>query len=398
MKTNKNPFFLILFEAFRGFRITGTIWVVLLLSRGFSLVDIGIAEGVFHAVSFLFEVPSGMLADLLGRKKTLLISCLLASLSAFAMSYSSSLFGVCVSFALEALSFNLASGTLEALLYDSLKALGREEQYDKHSSKLLAAYSVMQAVSGLISYWVLKIGFFGAYLIAGLISLASFCTALYLTEPLLTQSEAVKTQKRTSFLRRLTAHVRETAGFLLLRRMLVARMLLCGIFSAVSYLLQMYWQQMLLDIGLPSSVLGPVLCLFLLADVLGALCMPYAPNRFGTLCAVTVLPGAVLCALAGVPLLIVSIPCAFLSGFLCTLFLSRADTLLQPFYPSEARATITSVDSMLYSICMIVLSPVSGQLAQRLGIPLALALLGAGVLILYGVILLRFFSVLNQKK
>ena len=96
----------------------------------------------------------------------------------------------------------------------------------------------MQAVSGLISYWVLKIGFFGAYLIAGLISLASFCTALYLTEPLLTQSEAVKTQKRTSFLRRLTAHVRETAGFLLLRRMLVARMLLCGIFSAVSYLLK----------------------------------------------------------------------------------------------------------------------------------------------------------------
>lgn len=398
MKTNKNPFFLTLFEALRGFRITGTIWVVLLLSRGFSLVDVGIAEGVFHAVSFMCEVPSGMLADLLGRKKTLLASCLLASLSAFVMAFSTHLFGVCLSFALEALSFNLASGTLEALLYDSLKSIQRENEYDKCSSRTLAAYSVTQAVSGLLSYWVLRLGFFGAYVIAGLISLASFCTVLSLTEPLLSGSQAAEMNVRTPFVRRLMLHVQETSAFLLSRRILVVRMLLCGIFSAVSYLLQMYWQQMLLDIGLPSGLLGPVLCLFLLADVLGALCMPYAPNRFGTLCAVTVLPGALLCALAGVPLLIVSIPCAFFSGFLCTLFLSRADTLLQPLYPSEARATITSVDSMLYSICMILLSPVSGWLAQRLGIPLTLALLGAGVMVLYGFILLRFFSVLNQKK
>ena len=112
MKISTNPFFLTLFEALRGFRITGTIWVVLLLSRGFSLVDVGIAEGVFHVVSFLCEVPSGMLADLLGRKKTLLVSCLLASASAFTMAFSTHLLGVCLSFALEALSFNLASGTL----------------------------------------------------------------------------------------------------------------------------------------------------------------------------------------------------------------------------------------------------------------------------------------------
>lgn len=397
MKISTNPFFLTLFEALRGFRITGTIWVVLLISRGFSLVDAGIAEGVFHVVSFLCEVPSGMLADLLGRKKTLLISCILASASAFTMAFSTHLLGVCLSFALEALSFNLASGTLEALLYDSLKVLGRESEYDKHSSRLLAIYSVMQAVSGLISYWILKIGFFGAYFIAGLLCVAAFCIALRLTEPFDTQKTSHEPISGANFFKRFSAHVKETVVFLAPRRSLLGRMMLCGIFGAVSYLLQMYWQQMLLDLGLPSSLLGPVLCLFLLADVLGALCMPYAPNRFGTLCAVTVLPGALLCALAGVPVLLISIPCAFLSGFLCTVLLSRADTLLQPLYPSEARATITSIDSMIYSVCMIVLSPVSGWLAERFGIALTLAFLGGGSFIIYLVLLLRFFSVLNRK-
>lgn len=396
MKISTNPFFLTLFEALRGFRITGTIWVVLLLSRGFSLVDVGIAEAVFHVVSFLCEVPSGMLADLLGRKKTLFFSCLLASASAFTMAFSTQLFGVCLSFALEALSFNLASGTLEALLYDSLKALGRESEYDKHSSRLLAAYSIMQAISGLVSYWVLKIGFFGAYFIAGLLSLVTLLISLRLTEPFAHSQHQKAPISDTHFCRRFVLHCKQTAVFLAPRRALLARMLLCGIFGAVSYLLQMYWQQMLLDLGLPSSLLGPVLCLFLLADVLGAVCMPYMPSRFGTLCAVTVLPGALLCAFAGVPLLLFSIPCAFLSGFFCTVLLSRADTLLQPLYPSEMRATVTSIDSMVYSTCMIVLSPVSGWLAERFGIALTLAILGGGTFLFYFAVLVRFFSKLNR--
>ena len=55
---------------FSGLRITDAVWVALLAARGFSLWEIGVAESVFHMVSLTFEVPSGMAADLLGRKKT----------------------------------------------------------------------------------------------------------------------------------------------------------------------------------------------------------------------------------------------------------------------------------------------------------------------------------------
>ena len=39
--------------------------------RGFSLAEIGLAEGFFHLVSILGELPSGLAADLLGRKRVL---------------------------------------------------------------------------------------------------------------------------------------------------------------------------------------------------------------------------------------------------------------------------------------------------------------------------------------
>ena len=38
--------------------ITGA-WVVIMASRGFSLVQIGFAETVFHITSLLMEIPSG---------------------------------------------------------------------------------------------------------------------------------------------------------------------------------------------------------------------------------------------------------------------------------------------------------------------------------------------------
>ena len=60
--------------AISSLQIAGASWVALLAARGFSLAEIGLAEGVFHLVSFLFEVPSGIIADVFGRKKSMVAS------------------------------------------------------------------------------------------------------------------------------------------------------------------------------------------------------------------------------------------------------------------------------------------------------------------------------------
>lgn len=48
--------------------LTGA-WVAILAARGFNLVEIGYVETIFHITSLIFEIPSGVLADVFGRKK-----------------------------------------------------------------------------------------------------------------------------------------------------------------------------------------------------------------------------------------------------------------------------------------------------------------------------------------
>ena len=57
--------------------VTGA-WVAILAARGFSLVEIGFAETIFHITSLICEIPSGILADIYGRKRMLLVSQMMA--------------------------------------------------------------------------------------------------------------------------------------------------------------------------------------------------------------------------------------------------------------------------------------------------------------------------------
>lgn len=63
------------------FQIAGASWVALLAAREFSLLEIGILESIFHVVSMCFEIPSGAVADVFGRKKTLIISWIVSFMS-----------------------------------------------------------------------------------------------------------------------------------------------------------------------------------------------------------------------------------------------------------------------------------------------------------------------------
>lgn len=380
MNLKKQKFFLSLHEALRGFRVAGAIWVVLLFSRGFSLADVGVAEAVFHAVSFLCEVPSGMLADLLGRRRTLIAAGLITALSGGVMALSGSLSGVCLAMGLEALGFNLGSGTLEAITYDSLVQAGDPGDYPQWDSRQYACYACAQALASLGSFITVKVGFAGAYLAAGAIGLALAFVSFRLVEPVATQAQAARAKFPLRALpRRLWAHTRENLGFLARRPRLAAKMLCISFVSACGYLMQMFFQQHVVNSGLPAAWVGVPLFALMLLDMAGALLAPRLPGRLRTLLAWFGLPLAGCIALAGLPALPFSIASACAAMLLGTAFLVRASSLLQPYYPSDSRATLTSVESMVYSFCMVLLSPLAGLVANRTGIGPCLVGVGAGL-------------------
>ncbi len=136
---------------FSGLRITDAVWVALLAARGFSLWEIGVAESVFHMVSLTFEVPSGMAADLLGRRKTLVAGGVCMVLSNLPMAFAPDLFFICLAMALSALANAMFSGTASALTYDSLKQCGRTDDYLRVSANCSRLSMLATAVGSLAS-------------------------------------------------------------------------------------------------------------------------------------------------------------------------------------------------------------------------------------------------------
>ena len=132
-------------SALSSLQIAGASWVALLAARGFSLVEIGIAEGVFHVASLLFEIPSGVISDVFGQKRSMILSQCMFCLSALLMAFSESLTGICISLIASAFGYNFSSGTREALAYDTLKAGGMEDEYLRYSSTEFTIYRIGNA-------------------------------------------------------------------------------------------------------------------------------------------------------------------------------------------------------------------------------------------------------------
>lgn len=177
-------------DLFSGLRITDAVWVALLAARGFSLWEIGLAESVFHVVSLLCEVPSGMAADLLGRKKTLVSGGVCMVLQSLLMAFASDLFTICFAMGLNALAMTMFSGTFTALVYDSLKTEGREDEYIQVSANSSQISMLANAVGSMASILNQFLGYAGFYLLNAAFEGASALAKMLLAEPIVTESQA----------------------------------------------------------------------------------------------------------------------------------------------------------------------------------------------------------------
>ena len=175
---------------FSGLRITDAVWVALLAARGFSLWEIGVAESVFHMVSLTFEVPSGMAADLLGRRKTLMAGGVCMVLSNLLMAFAPDLFFICLAMALSALANAMFSGTTSALTYDSLKQCGKTDDYLRVSANCSQLSMLATAVGSLASTLERFLRFSGFYLLSAAFEGTAAAATVLMTEPIVTAAGA----------------------------------------------------------------------------------------------------------------------------------------------------------------------------------------------------------------
>ena len=380
-------------DLFSGLRITDAVWVALLAARGFSLWEIGLAESVYHIVSLFCEVPSGMAADLLGRRKTLLSGGVLTVTCNLLMAFAPNLFTICLAMGLNALAMTMFSGTFTALVYDSLKTEGREDEYIQVSANSSQISMLANAVGSLASLLKRFLGFAGFYLLSAAFEGVSTAALALMEEPIVTKAQANREKhplrtlpEQFRQLVRDSLHVLHTcpmAGKLIASSALI---------SVPSYLTKMFLQQRLVELGWPTELLFLPLLLGGLACVagteVGRRVRCRSMRRLYSACALLCGVGTLLVGAA--PAWGGILGMMLVQGVL-EVYLLHESQKLNDAIPSDQRATLISVDSMAYSLLMIPASPLVGAVGDAFGQA------GAGLALLGGAIMLSGVALLGKK-
>jgi MFS family permease len=123
---NKNIRLLYGFSFFDPFMIVIPVWVPYLATQGITMRQFMELQAVFAIVILCGEVPSGLLSDLWGRKKTLLLGAMLKAVSFSLLPLWSSYEGFLVYHLTMGIALSLISGGDVALLYEWHLASGGE--------------------------------------------------------------------------------------------------------------------------------------------------------------------------------------------------------------------------------------------------------------------------------
>src|SRR4030067_2002650 len=145
--------------------------------------QIAVLTGFQIIIWNLFEVPTGAFADLVGRKVSIILAFGIYTLAMMATAFTT-VFGIFLVIEFfKGISNALNSGSLEALLYDTLKEKKLEHRWDKvvaNNETLVWVGLFVAAVSGgFLYYWWYPL----PYLLQGLVYLGAMLISFWLIEP-----------------------------------------------------------------------------------------------------------------------------------------------------------------------------------------------------------------------
>lgn len=343
--------------------ITSAIWVLYLSFKGMSLIEIGILESIYHITGVLFELPTGIIADLYGKKFSVVTGRILSVISCILMITSNSFWGFGLAFVLSAASMNLNSGAGEALVYDSLKSLGEEEKYKKIWGNLAFLMSIGQGIAVLLGGVLADIEFLYAYICGTIIQIAALIAAYNFNEPPINKDYGEKQQGNPILCQLITS-----VKVLRTRKVVLYLILFSSLIGSLQTTVFFYSQQYFSDMSYSKTAIAIICALSSLIEAISSKYAYKLENLLklkGTLISVSLINIFSLIGLAFIKDLSVVffLLTSITGGLAFTIFSDYINSRI----PSEYRATILSFDSLCFSAFMISVFPIFGILAEKNG-------------------------------
>jgi MFS family permease len=362
------------------------VYPLFLLSRGLDLFQINAVLATYLVTVFLFDVPTGALADRVGRKASFLLACIVRMVAYGLYAFTRN-FTDCVGAEfLDAIGTTLASGALEAWAVDGVRADGDLRPADRLFARGQVVVHSVMIVAGVACGYVAEIGWTAPWFTsAALFAITGVVAAVSMHEAPRARPAGSSSSLGQTAVAGLAA-VRAAPVLLLL-------CLLTLVAAFASFPFFMTWQarvEALAGAGLWR--IGWIMGLLNVAALVGSALGPRLLRRFEreTLLCATVAWRAMMLALAAgatsvspmlAGVLLQNVP----SGFSDSLMAAWTNEHVAP----RLRATVLSVRSTFFTLGGALGLVSLGLVARRLGIPAAwavsaalFALLAPGYLVL----------------
>lgn len=181
------------FHLFLNLQLWFPIWIIYLTEeRGLTLAQVTLIDVPFWLCIILLQIPGAALADRFGRKPVLVGSAMAFSVAIVFFGLASSFWLLLGSYLVWGIGFAMLWGTESAFIFDSLKALGREEEYPRIYGRGWAVATSAQVAGTLLGAPLASATSLQTPIIAsGGITLIAVLIALTFKEPHVARSEVV---------------------------------------------------------------------------------------------------------------------------------------------------------------------------------------------------------------
>ena len=369
-----------------------SFWILFFIQNGLSLLQIGLLESIFHGTSLLCEIPSGMLADRFSYKTNLYLARLASIVSSILILFGQGNFWIyALAMMVSAWSYNFDSGTSTAFLYDSAVEAGQKDRYLQISSFLSGVAEVTRTLGTVVAGFFIHGALAWTYLIAIGLSLLSILLIFLMKEP-----ESKSGERNHLTIKRILEVVKQEWQE---KPVLFYWMFTYQLVGTIMCMFYFYYQQKISDLAS-----WQVSLIMLIGSGINLLAVYLASQIGKKWNSNQVFP--VLVALTGVALFLVGVrtPFAYLSVYLLT---NALYAVYQPIYynelqsylPSSVRATMLSINSMMFSLSMIVIFPLTGWLIDTCGFVAVFLVLGLITLFSYPLLLIglgKMGKILNK--
>lgn len=367
-----------------------TLWMIFLSNKGYSLIEIGLLQGILNVIMGIFEIPSGIISDKIGRKKSIILGhifIILYILTFFAYEYYAI---VLIGFVLYGIGVSLISGSDQSLVYEGISSDDKEGAYTKFIGKYNAIAIIAIAISALLSGTMYKIN----ELLIFSVTIAAQFIALIL---IMTVKEIKSSQEKDEE-NKFSDILKEIKIFVATRKEYKLLIMVIALMQGLVSILYQYGAIMLKDVGFGVQTISISIFILSVVSALASFKIEYLIGKIGKyrIIFLTLLISEILYLAMSIHVALTILAIFMITNILFEIWDTSLNIELHETATNKIRTSLLSICNALTGLLMAAFSIIIGVLNKVVELNMVFMILASSVTIISIFLYLKYLKTIKK--